>query len=174
MTEAKTKTLTTRLKGLGIAGQPTLLVVSELPDGPRARRAQRAVAVLETPGHVSVYQLMRNERVVFEKAALLSLQEALSHEGSPRVLVKPLMTEKSMQQKEEPNTVTFRGGGRRQQGGDPPGGGEGLQRQGGDVRTRPARASGSAWASSRGGGRSWKKAMVTLAPGHKIELVEGA
>ncbi|HEY7253938.1 MAG TPA: 50S ribosomal protein L23, partial [Methylomirabilota bacterium] len=22
--------------------------------------------------------------------------------------------------------------------------------------------------------RSWKKAMVTLAPGHKIELVEGA
>jgi large subunit ribosomal protein L4 len=75
--DAKTKTLAARLKGLGIAGQPTLLVVSEVPEG--LSRAARNVAwlSLETPGHVSVYQLMRNERVVFEKAALLALQETL-------------------------------------------------------------------------------------------------
>jgi large subunit ribosomal protein L4 len=75
--DAKTKTLVTRLRGLGIAGQPTLLVVSEVPEG--LNRAARNVPwlSLETPGHVSVYQLIRNERVVFEKAALLTLQEAL-------------------------------------------------------------------------------------------------
>jgi large subunit ribosomal protein L4 len=77
VSDAKTKTLATRLKGLGIAGQPTLLVVSELSDG--LKRAGRNVAwlSLETPGHVSVYQLIRSERVVFEKAALLALQETL-------------------------------------------------------------------------------------------------
>ena len=69
--------LAERLKGLGIVGQPTLLVVSEVPDG--LKRAARNVAwlSLETPGHVSVYQLIRSERVVFEKAALLALQETL-------------------------------------------------------------------------------------------------
>jgi len=77
VTDAKTKTLATRLKGLGIAGVPTLLVVSEVPDG--LKRAARNVSwlSLETPAHVSVYQLIRSERVVFEKAALLALQEAL-------------------------------------------------------------------------------------------------
>jgi large subunit ribosomal protein L4 len=77
VTDAKTKTLATRLKGLGIAGVPTLLVVSEVPDG--LKRAARNVSwlSLETPGHVSVYQLIRSEWVVFEKAALLALQEAL-------------------------------------------------------------------------------------------------
>jgi large subunit ribosomal protein L4 len=61
VTDAKTKTLATRLKGLGIAGQPTLLVVSEVADG--LRRAARNVAwlTLETPGHVSVYQLIGGE-----------------------------------------------------------------------------------------------------------------
>ena len=75
--DAKTKTLVTRLRGLGIAGQPTLLVVSEVPEG--LNRAARNVPwlSLETPGHVSVYQLIRSERVVFEKAALLTLQETL-------------------------------------------------------------------------------------------------
>jgi ribosomal protein L4 len=48
-----------------------------VPDG--LKRAARNVAwlSLETPGHVSVYQLIRSERVVFEKAALLALQETL-------------------------------------------------------------------------------------------------
>jgi large subunit ribosomal protein L4 len=44
VTDAKTKTLATRLKGLGIAGVPTLLVVSEVPDA--LRRAARNVAWL--------------------------------------------------------------------------------------------------------------------------------
>lgn len=77
LAEAKTKALTTRLKGLGIAGQPTLLVVSEVTES--LRRASRNVPwlTLEAPGHASVYQIIRNERLVFEKAALLTLQEAL-------------------------------------------------------------------------------------------------
>ena len=33
---------------------------------------------VETPTHASVYQVLRNDRVLFEKAALLSLQEALA------------------------------------------------------------------------------------------------
>ena len=33
---------------------------------------------VETPTHASVYQILRNDRVLFEKAALLSLQEALA------------------------------------------------------------------------------------------------
>jgi large subunit ribosomal protein L4 len=82
--DAKTKTLATRLKGLGIAGQPTLLVVSEVPD--TLKRAARNVAwlTLETPGHVSVYQLIRSERVVFEKAALQALEESLRKTGAKR------------------------------------------------------------------------------------------
>jgi large subunit ribosomal protein L4 len=75
--EAKTKALTTRLRGLGIDGQPTLLVVSEVTDA--LARASRNVPWLsvELPGHASVYQVIRCERVVFEKAALLTLQETL-------------------------------------------------------------------------------------------------
>jgi large subunit ribosomal protein L4 len=77
VTDAKTMTLATRLKGLGSAGVPTLLVVSEVPDG--LKRAARNVSwlSLETPRNVSVFQHMRFERVEFEPAALLALQEAL-------------------------------------------------------------------------------------------------
>ena len=75
--EAKTKALTTRLKGLGIDGQPTLLVVAQVTDA--LTRAARNVPWLsvEMPGHTSVYQVIRNDRLVFEKAALLTLQETL-------------------------------------------------------------------------------------------------
>lgn len=77
LAEAKTKALTTRLRGLGIDGQPTLLVVSEVTDA--LTRASRNVPWLsvELAGHASVYQVIRSERVVFEKAALLTLQETL-------------------------------------------------------------------------------------------------
>ncbi len=77
VSEPKTKALTTRLKGLGIDGQPTLLVVAQVTDA--VTRAARNVPWLhvESPGHTSVYQLIRNERVVFEKAALLALEESL-------------------------------------------------------------------------------------------------
>ncbi len=82
VSDAKTKTLVTRLKGLGIAGQPTLLVISQVPE--ELKRAARNVAwlSLETPRHVSVYQLIRSERVVFEKAALQALEETLRRAGA--------------------------------------------------------------------------------------------
>jgi large subunit ribosomal protein L4 len=78
VTEPKTKALTARLTALGVTPGPTLLVVSERSDA--LDRAARNLAWLqvETPSHASVYQVLRNHRVVFEKAALLSLQEALS------------------------------------------------------------------------------------------------
>ena len=78
MAEAKTKTLTNRLKELGLPPAPTLLVVSERTQG--LDRAARNVPWLsvETPMHASVYQVLRNDRVLFERAALLSMQEALA------------------------------------------------------------------------------------------------
>jgi large subunit ribosomal protein L4 len=75
--DGKTKTLATRLKGLGIAGVPTLLVVSEVSEA-LARASRNLVWLsLQTPGHVSVYELLRSERVLFEKAALQALEAAL-------------------------------------------------------------------------------------------------
>jgi large subunit ribosomal protein L4 len=78
ISEPKTKALTSRLRELGIAPGPTLLVVSEVE--PALAQAARNVPWLEveTPGHASVYQLLRSSRVIFEKAALLGMQEALS------------------------------------------------------------------------------------------------
>jgi large subunit ribosomal protein L4 len=77
LTEPRTKALTTRLRTLGIEPAPTLLVVSERT--PMLVLAARNVPWLEveTPHHTSVYQVMRNGRVVFEQAALLALEEAL-------------------------------------------------------------------------------------------------
>jgi large subunit ribosomal protein L23 len=90
------------------------------------------------------------------------------------VLIRPLMTEKSMQQKEALNTVAFR-----------------VRPDANKVEIRAAiesvfnvKVSAVRTASYEGklkrmgrfqGRRAdWKKAVVTLAPGHKIDLVEGA
>ena len=90
------------------------------------------------------------------------------------VLIRPLMTEKSMQQKEALNTVAFR-----------------VRPDANKVEIRAAiesvfnvKVSAVRTASFEGklkrmgrhqGRRSdWKKAVVTLAPGHKLDLVEGA
>jgi large subunit ribosomal protein L23 len=90
------------------------------------------------------------------------------------VLVRPLMTEKSMQQKETLNTVAFR-----------------VRPDANKVEIRTAVESvfnvkvtavrtasyeGKLKRMGRFQGRraDWKKAVVTLAPGHKIDLVEGA
>jgi large subunit ribosomal protein L23 len=90
------------------------------------------------------------------------------------VLIRPLMTEKSMQQKETLNTVAFR-----------------VKPDANKVEIRAAvesvfnvKVTAVRTASYEGklkrmgrfqGRRSdWKKAIVTLAPGHKIDLVEGA
>jgi large subunit ribosomal protein L4 len=76
--DGKTKSLVGRLAGLGVAGAPTLLVVRELDGGlARAARNVRWITV-ETPAHVSVYQLLHAHRVVCERAGLVALEEALS------------------------------------------------------------------------------------------------
>jgi large subunit ribosomal protein L4 len=76
--DGKTKSLVGALAALGIDASPTLLVVGSL--GETLARAARNVPwlTLEPPGHVSVYQLVRHRRVVFEREALSALEEALS------------------------------------------------------------------------------------------------
>jgi large subunit ribosomal protein L4 len=76
--EPRTKTLAARLKQLGILPGTVLLVVGEVSPG--LARAGRNIPwlAIETPGHASVYQVIRHDRVVFERAALLGLQESLS------------------------------------------------------------------------------------------------
>lgn len=90
-----------------------------------------------------------------------------------RVVVRPLMTEKSMRLKDERNVVTFQ-----------------VARDANKVeirqavetifrvkvraiRTSTVQGKLKRMGSHAGRRPSWKKAVVTLAPGHKIELVEG-
>jgi large subunit ribosomal protein L4 len=76
--DGKTKTLVTSLGQLGLQELPTLVVVATMGDG--LLRSARNVPWLtvETPGHVSVYQLLHARQVVFERAALKAMEEALS------------------------------------------------------------------------------------------------
>ena len=90
------------------------------------------------------------------------------------ILIRPLMTEKHMKQKEEQNTVAFQ-----------------VRPDANKVEIRTAvetvfnvkvaevrtmNYEGKMKRMGRHQGRrpGWKKAVVTLAPGHTIELVEGA
>jgi large subunit ribosomal protein L4 len=77
LTEPRTKLLTTWIREVGIEPGSTLLVVAE-----RSRTLERAARnvpwlQVETPKHASAYQILRYDRLVFERAALLSIQEAL-------------------------------------------------------------------------------------------------
>src|SRR3989449_10916351 len=75
--DGKTKSLVTRLGALGIDGERTLLVVRELAE-PLARAARNVRwLTVETPLHVSVYQLLHARRVIFERAGIVALAEAL-------------------------------------------------------------------------------------------------
>jgi len=76
--DGKTKALVTGLAQLGLQPVSTVVVVATLAD--ELLRASRNVPWLtvEDPGHVSVYQLMRARQVVFERAALKALEEALA------------------------------------------------------------------------------------------------
>jgi large subunit ribosomal protein L4 len=76
--DGKTKSLVVQLGALGLAPEPTLLVVRALAE--TLTRAARNVPWLtvETPAHVSVYQLLQARRVVFERASLTALEEALA------------------------------------------------------------------------------------------------
>ncbi len=89
------------------------------------------------------------------------------------VVVRPLMTEKSMRLKDERNVVTFQVS---------PDANKVEIRQAVETifnvkvrAVRTATVEGKLKRMGRHQGRrpSWKKALVTLQPGHKIELVEG-
>ena len=75
--EPRTKALTTRLRGLGADRVPTLLVLAARSEP--VERAARNVPWLEveTSAHASAYQLVRHERVIIERDAVLQVQEAL-------------------------------------------------------------------------------------------------
>jgi len=79
--DGKTKNLLGQLTALGLPAAPALLVLAERREA--VERAGRNVPWLEveTPAHVSVYQLLRAHRVVFERGALVALEEALSDES---------------------------------------------------------------------------------------------
>jgi large subunit ribosomal protein L4 len=75
--EGKTKALVGALMAMGVAGEPTLLVVATLGE-PLARAARNVPwLTVEPPAHVSVYQLLRARHVIVEQAALDALQEGL-------------------------------------------------------------------------------------------------
>jgi large subunit ribosomal protein L4 len=78
LAEPRTKALTTRLRGLGADGVPTLLLLAARSEA--VERAARNVPWLsvETPGHASAYQIVRHARVVIERDAVLQVQEALA------------------------------------------------------------------------------------------------
>jgi large subunit ribosomal protein L23 len=90
-----------------------------------------------------------------------------------QVVVRPLMTEKSMRLKDERNAVTFQ---------VVPDANKVEIRQAVEaifnvkvsaVRTSTVEGKLKRMGRHQGRRPSWKKAIVTLAPGHKIELVEG-
>lgn len=90
-----------------------------------------------------------------------------------QVIVRPLMTEKSMRLKEERNAVTFQV--------VPDANKVEIRRavetifnvRVTDVRTATVQGKLKRMGRFQGRRPSWKKAVVMLAPGHKIELVEG-
>ena len=75
--DGRTKSLVAGLGQLGLQPVSTLIVVATLAD--TLLRASRNVSWLtvETPDHVSVYQVLHARQVVFERAALKVLEEAL-------------------------------------------------------------------------------------------------
>ena len=90
------------------------------------------------------------------------------------VLLKPLMTEKSMQQKEELNAISFRVAVDANKVEIRQAVEKVFNVKVATVRTASHEGKWKRMGKFEGRRRSWKKAMVTLAPGHKIELVEGA
>lgn len=94
--------------------------------------------------------------------------------GPRQILIRPLMTEKSMRLKEAHNTVTFQ---------VRPDANKVEIRAAvesvfnvkvSDVRTANFHGKLKRMGRHQGRRADWKKAIVTLAPGHTIQLVEGA
>jgi large subunit ribosomal protein L23 len=94
---------------------------------------------------------------------------------TPReIIVRPLMTEKSMQQKEAHNTVTFRVHPDANKVEIRAAVEQVFNVKVSDVRTASFEGKLKRMGRHQGRRADWKKAIVTLAPGHKIDLVEGA
>jgi large subunit ribosomal protein L23 len=84
------------------------------------------------------------------------------------------MTEKSMRQKDEMNTVTFEVVTDANKVEIRHAVEKVFNVRVADVRTASREGKWKRLGRFEGRRKSWKKAIVTLAPGHKIELVEGA
>lgn len=94
---------------------------------------------------------------------------------TPReILIRPLMTEKSMQQKEAYNTVTFRVHPDANKVEIRVAVEQVFNVKVADVRTASFEGKMKRMGKHQGRRSDWKKAIVTLQPGHKIDLVEGA
>jgi large subunit ribosomal protein L23 len=94
---------------------------------------------------------------------------------TPReIIIRPLMTEKSMRQKEETNTVTFRVHPHANKVEIRSAIEQVFNVKVADVRTASFEGKMKRMGKHQGRRADWKKAIVTLAAGHKIELVEGA
>ena len=90
------------------------------------------------------------------------------------VLLRPLMTEKSMQQKDDLNAVTFQVAVDANKVEIRQAVEKVFNVKVADVRTANRQGKWKRMGRFEGRRADWKKAVVTLAPGHKIELVEGA
>ena len=90
------------------------------------------------------------------------------------VLVKPLMTEKSMQQKEDLNAITFKVSVDANKVEIRQAVEKVFNVKVATVRTASHEGKWKRMGKFEGRRPGWKKAVVTLAPGHKIDLVEGA
>ena len=90
------------------------------------------------------------------------------------VLVRPLMTEKSMQQKEAHNMITFEVAVDANKVEIRQAVEKVFNVKVADVRTQAREGKWKRMGKFEGRRPGWKKAVVTLQAGHKIELVEGA
>ena len=90
------------------------------------------------------------------------------------VLLRPLMTEKSMRQKDEFNTVTFQVATDANKVEIRQAVEKVFNVKVSSVKTQAREGKWKRMGRFEGRRRGWKKAVGTLAPGHKIELVEGA
>ena len=89
------------------------------------------------------------------------------------VLLRPLMTETSMQQKDDLNAVAFQVAVDANKVEIRQAVEKVFNVKVAEVRTANREGKWKRMGRFEGRRRGWKKAVVTLAPGHKIELVEG-
>ena len=89
------------------------------------------------------------------------------------VLLRPLMTEKSMRQKDELNTVAFQVATDANKVEIRQAVEKVFNVKVSSVRTQSREGKWKRMGRFEGRRPSWKKAVVSLAPGHKIDLVEG-